>query len=85
LHSRRDIATHHPSLEGLRALRDAACSDNVIEDGRASDRAAAFLPAVVARNTQNQPGGRAVLATSAATGLAGGVVVQFPLSKAGRA
>src|SRR6185312_4152908 len=83
--SRRDIATHHPSLKGLRALREPACGDNVIADGRASDRAAAFLPAVVARNTQNQPGGRAVLATFAATGFAGGVVGQFSFSMAGRA
>src|SRR5512146_2485324 len=58
LHNRRDIATHHPSFKGLRALREAACSDNVTADGGASDRAAALSPAEVARNTQNQPGGR---------------------------
>jgi hypothetical protein len=66
-------------------LREAACSDNVIADGGASDRAAALSPAVVARNIQNQPGGRAVLATFAATGFAGGAIVQFPFSMAGRA
>jgi hypothetical protein len=65
-------------------LHEAPCSDNVIADGQASDRAA-LLPAVVARNTQNQPGGRAVLATFVATGLAGGTVVQFTFSMAGRA
>jgi len=56
-----------------------------MQDGWAGDRGAVLLPAAVARNTQNHPGGRAVLAIFVATGFAGGFFNQFHFSMAGRA